>query len=77
MSKIKNLFELCPPDGPSNTKEFFETGPVECGYCHGRGFFAGPVSENHTQTCPNCKGTGYLKAEVIVSWIPTDKIQST
>lgn len=74
MSNLKNLFEVNPAEGPSNNKEFFETAPMPCGYCHGSGYFSGPVSGEGPKPCPTCKGKGYLRAEIIVSWIPTDKI---
>ena len=50
-----------------------------CSYCHGNGYFI-PTQIGHDEyednPCPVCGGTGRLKAEITIHWVPDSKEQT-
>lgn len=69
MSRKRTIIEVEP--GERIHSEAFATAPMECPYCGGRGGFPvygpkGPDFEN----CPDCEGTGEVRALVTIEWKP-------
>lgn len=74
MSRTKTMVELTPPDFALR-EEYMLTAPMTCGYCHGQGYFLSestPYDDNNTTTCPVCKGSGRVEAEVSIKWKPSN-----
>lgn len=71
MSKLRNVIELTPPDRIRN--EEFVTEEFLCGYCNGRGFFASGLIYQGIIRCPDCGGTGRVRARVVIFWTPSKK----
>lgn len=71
MSNKQTTINLVPP-GRLHKEGFVSKGHV-CGYCHGRGWFYGPLGTNEPVVCPDCGGTGEVVAFVTVDWKPRTK----
>ena len=71
MSKKKQIIEVDPP-GRICT-EMFALHPQTCSYCNGRGWFWADNRDSHTIECPDCKGTGEVRAIVTLAWEPSEK----
>lgn len=64
MSKKSTIIEITPPDRVK--KEVIVAGPQICSYCRGNGWHWGPQLKK--VKCPDCGGTGEVKAIVTVDW---------
>lgn len=64
MSKKSTIIEIIPPDRLK--KEVLVVSPQTCGYCHGNGWHWGPQLKK--VKCPDCGGTGEVKAIVTIDW---------
>ena len=70
MSNRKEIIEIVPSDRIHD--EAFCTRPMTCPYCGGRGFFMDPFLPHVDikKECPDCDGTGEVKAHVTIEWKP-------
>lgn len=76
MSNKQQTVLIVPPLFPGEFPEEREVfGGISCSYCHGKGWFWGTdMQREHVKMdCPLCKGSGKLKAEVTVRWMPDKK----
>jgi DnaJ-class molecular chaperone len=72
MSTRKTVIEIEAPSCPViGVKENFLVLGVTCGYCGGRGWFSRHDTDEETESCPICNGTGMVDAKVDVQWAPT------
>lgn len=66
MSERKESIDLKAPGRLK--KELFASHPQPCGYCHGSGWFWGGDREPVKTPCPDCNGSGEVRAIVTVEW---------
>lgn len=70
MSNRKEIIEIVPGDRIHD--EAFCTRPMTCPYCNGLGFFNADTFNrgDGAIACPDCGGTGEVKAHVTIEWKP-------
>lgn len=69
MSLKKQIIEITPP-GRIET-EVLISHPQPCGYCRGNGWHWG--SNYRKVPCPDCGGSGEVRAMVTIKWEPVKK----
>lgn len=76
MSERQNgVLITAPLFGIGREQEVF-TG-YSCGYCQGNGWFWNPdvIHERVKMPCPQCGGTGKVKAVVTIEWRPDGEVK--
>ncbi len=68
MSNIKEIIELSAPSRLGNAEKFVSR-VQPCSYCRGAGSFAGDNPQGERETCPDCGGSGKVRALVSVTWV--------
>ena len=71
MSRVKHSIALCPWQCSDPVPEHLVQGGFDCPTCCGRGNFYNELEE-FTYPCKRCRGTGKLRAEIIINWKPDD-----
>lgn len=71
MSIKKCVVELSPPEF-GGTQELIESDVFVCKNCFGRGYFVdrSNYDQYDSKECDVCKGAGYVKASIVINWIP-------
>lgn len=67
MSKINQTITLLPPEYPVDRPEVIISEAIPCNCCKGSGFFWNLDNEEKT-SCSFCKGTGKVRARVVIEW---------
>ncbi|KAA6346411.1 hypothetical protein EZS27_006061 [termite gut metagenome] len=74
MSKVNKVIWITPPTLLNiNNKEIQTSSGHKCSYCQGNGFFwevQEDVKERFKAACPVCRGSGKLRAAIIIEWLP-------
>lgn len=73
MSSKKETVIISPPDRwTAITEEKIESRGHVCTLCNGKGLFVEQIGyEQYEKTeCSVCKGSGRIKAVIVISWIP-------
>jgi|WetSurMetagenome_2_1015567.scaffolds.fasta_scaffold53832_4 hypothetical protein len=52
-----------------DTNEKF-TYHAQCPICHGKGKITSPFRDDDIKECSTCKGTGKVRAEIKINWVP-------
>lgn len=77
MSRISEILTIEPAQflGSIHDEHYTSIG-YKCSYCNGIGHFQ-TVQVGHNEykenPCPVCSGTGCIKAEVTIHWVPDTK----
>lgn len=68
MSKVKTTIELRHIAGVTTEKTI--TTPMRCQRCLGRGYFPARSDQEPPVLCPDCAGTGMIRANIEIKWEP-------
>lgn len=69
MSKRKEIIELSAPSRLGKAEKFVSRAQP-CSYCRGEGSFTGNNPQGERVPCPDCGGSGKVRALVSVTWVP-------
>lgn len=73
MSVQEHVVRICPPEHEV-PEERYHFGNYTCPSCNGRGCFTEETGRDEFKSvaCRRCGGTGKVRAEVSVRWLPDE-----
>lgn len=73
MSRRRETIELIAPERISQHENFMSR-IQQCRYCNGQGWHWSGERDPEKRPCPDCGGTGRVRALVAVTWVPAGEI---